>query len=523
MPSVQSVPRLSKISLPSWVFGGVPDDLLKEAALRGHYDKRADQWSVQTQEQYLHTGPDLVRLIELDTSGRPGTFSNDAGLLALIAAEPPIETRSNLPAYLASVRGRLEPRVKSNEIEAIFHAFQVDLSTAAAADVSDLIQAIAQSIGNLSIDGTTLERPPALIVHNMKPLNFRMKLPSILLRIEQDDRMRSGDRSDIAALAQSGELIFRASSGMSDGTLLMDAYIAPLLGAASPFVWALAAPRTLGMSIFPLSIALNGWYSEPRHLMDTILRRGSGPSPQRPAWTMEGAASAVRWWVSRLNLLFGWLSDPVVFTNNKGEYLPGAHLQYVLTVEQIFSKVGAILRERDPIAARSLLFGVLDAVEARLMGRPIEWMASIKHSSETAERLQGDIPAEAHSILLPSASRAVGSLEDLAKGFFLTQDPVETSGEPKGRLSLRLGDGTTIPKTAFESVTTYVALLRNSTHGFGAKLKARGSKESDALLAHHDGNIPFDLSLLAYLYLLDVMSRPDDVRRFVSRRMQAIQ
>jgi hypothetical protein len=41
---------------------------------------------------------------------------------------------------------------------------------------------------------------------------------------------------------------------------------------------------------------------------------------------------------------------------------------------------------------------------------------------------------------------------------------------------------------------------------------------TNVLLAHHDGNIPHDLALLGYLYLLDVMSRPADLRRTLHRQ-----
>ena len=41
---------------------------------------------------------------------------------------------------------------------------------------------------------------------------------------------------------------------------------------------------------------------------------------------------------------------------------------------------------------------------------------------------------------------------------------------------------------------------------------------TDALLAHHDGHIPHDIGLLAYLYLLDLMMHPERVRRQLYRR-----
>lgn len=281
-------------------------------------------------------------------------------------------------------------------------------------------------------------------------------------------------------------------------------------------VWAFAAPRTLGQTIFPLSMALNGWYVDPHHLMETIILRGAGGLPERPVWTLEGAVAAIQWWASRLNLLFGWLSDPVVFTNASGTYLPGVHLQYILTVEQIFSRVGSLLRTRDPVAARSLLFGILDSIADRLTGRGRDQTASPKKAAETLEELRANVPREAHAILLTNADRAVGSLDQLARGFWTVQSPSTSQPPAEPQVNIRLADSTDISMPISRAVSTYVGLLRNATHGFGGKQGAKGAKNADALLAHHDGAIPPELSLLAYFYLLDVMCRPDDIKKFVS-------
>ena len=68
----------------------------------------------------------------------------------------------------------------------------------------------------------------------------------------------------------------------------------------------------------------------------------------------------------------------------------------------------------------------------------------------------------------------------------------------------------------------YVKLLRNATHGFGGKKSDRSHEQASALLMHHNGNIPSDLSLLGYLHVLDILSRPQDVRRFVSARVASL-
>jgi hypothetical protein len=61
-----------------------------------------------------------------------------------------------------------------------------------------------------------------------------------------------------------------------------------------------------------------------------------------------------------------------------------------------------------------------------------------------------------------------------------------------------------------QAAARYVGVLRNATHGHGAK-SPDAALIANALLAHHDGQLPHDLALVGYLYLLDVLSRPEDL------------
>jgi hypothetical protein len=57
----------------------------------------------------------------------------------------------------------------------------------------------------------------------------------------------------------------------------------------------------------------------------------------------------------------------------------------------------------------------------------------------------------------------------------------------------------------------YIKMLRDATHGFGSN-KASLVPRTNALLAHHNGDLPHDLALLGYLYLLDILLQPEAVR-----------
>lgn len=93
-----------------------------------------------------------------------------------------------------------------------------------------------------------------------------------------------------------------------------------------------------------------------------------------------------------------------------------------------------------------------------------------------------------------------------------------STSQPSGesQVNIRRADGSDVSMPTSRAVSTYVGLLRNATHGFGGKQAAKGSKDANALLTHHDGNIPSELSMLAYFYLLDVLCRPDEIKKYVS-------
>ena len=61
-----------------------------------------------------------------------------------------------------------------------------------------------------------------------------------------------------------------------------------------------------------------------------------------------------------------------------------------------------------------------------------------------------------------------------------------------------------------QAAARYVGVLRNATHGHGAK-SPDAALIANALLAHHDGQLPHDLALLGCLHLLDVIGRPEDL------------
>ena len=209
--------------------------------------------------------------------------------------------------------------------------------------------------------------------------------------------------------------------------------------------------------------------------------------------------------------MFGVLTDPAVFTDRNGRYVPIKHIQAVSSAEQLFRRITSLQgAHRDETAQRALFFSSLDMLD-RLAGRDLEAHCTLRIAEATLQRLRDDIPASAAQVLLPPAERAVVALRELQDGFYLARQ--------LGRAEIDVVDnGAVVDHMTLEKAAAdYVKVLRNATHGFGTR-KASRVAYANTLLAHHDGDLPHDLVLLAHLYLLDVLNRPDMLARRLYRQ-----
>jgi len=204
--------------------------------------------------------------------------------------------------------------------------------------------------------------------------------------------------------------------------------------------------------------------------------------------------------------MFAVLGDPTVFTDEEGFYVPTKHLHALLSVEQLFRRVfSSQTSHRDTNARRTLLFTILDTLE-RLTGRDLSCHCSLEFAQKILLGLKSQIPPGAAEVLLPGAERAVEALKRLQDGFFLSYRkgmPSIEWTEPNGAVRSLGHDAAT---------AQYIKVLRDATHGHGTK-NTKHIPRTNALLTHHNGHIPHDTGLLGYLYLLDLISRPDDLRR----------
>jgi hypothetical protein len=342
-------------------------------------------------------------------------------------------------------------------------------------------------------------------LHRDRALMHRSKFPSILLRMEHDERLNNADLSQVKAAVQNGELIFASSSALGDGMVLLGPYLAPLFGAMSPFVWAFPVTRASGTIIFSLGRAISGTMGEAVEPLQLLPSHGPDSTIDAPRLNQRSCAAAIQWWVRRLDKLLSILSDPAVYGDLGGRYRPSKSLHAVLSVEQVFRRIASIQHaHRNAEARRVLMFTVLDTLE-RLTNRRSTEMCNLNLARHTLVNLRSDISDDVGAVLLPAAERAVQALEALQDGFFLQRQ----LGAAKVEFTAK--DGTVQALDPIDAAAEYIRVLRNATHGHGTNREDR-RLSTDALLAHHNGIIPADLPLLPYLYLLELLSRPDMLR-----------
>ena len=75
------------------------------------------------------------------------------------------------------------------------------------------------------------------------------------------------------------------------------------------------------------------------------------------------------WWASRINNMLRDLFSPATYIDANGVYLPEAHQMWMLNVEQLLSRIGAILRRpTDQAAQLMLMFPALDILADSFAG-----------------------------------------------------------------------------------------------------------------------------------------------------------
>jgi hypothetical protein len=458
-------------------------------------------------ESYRRQRPDLIRLITIAEPGVSPRWEQLAWLRERVQVEAPQQLAPALE------RRRLRAEEQGALLDVINHQ-QLLLYALPAKDLPVQARYFVDFLNSVRFTEDPNCGPfpnTGLHVIEVNPaLHHRLKIASVWLRIEQDLRLGGGDVSHLKGLSTKAGQAFNSSAGLYSGVMMFDAYLSPLLAAGTPGIWAINVVRSFGSMIFDLGTFISGTEAEAAEMLHLILTPGAREVVHFPKLSASSADHAIRWWAEQLNLLFGVLSDLSTFTDTSGDYRPAKHLEALLTIEQIFRRTTSLLvAHRDTNARRALMFTVLDSLEG-VRGTNFLTMCKLDHARKVLADLEDSMPAPAAELLLPAARRAVAALDSMQDGFFIRRQ----LGTPT--VDLQLG-GSSIRRLSLEEATArYLKVLRDATHGHGSD-KESTKAMTDALLAHHDGEIPHDVGLLGYLYLLDVLMHPERVRQRLYR------
>lgn len=496
----------AQIRLPPWVWGGNPAGFLTSARL--HNRARDYGFDIRTQESYLRRPrPQLIdnALVLGSNLRRGGGYDSLSSL-----------TDDKIEASIlqdVATRFDLDRRSDVDSLPSLVKRLQEDLTLCSREELPGVITSTLTDLQSLTFDsGTEPVFPESEVfwIRRDEALVHRVKLASVLLRLQHDERLTGGDVRHIVAEHGAGANIFASSAALSDGVFIFDAYVAPLLAALSPAVWGFPVHRIHGTIIISYGRPISGTASEPCELLRTLRTVTSVHDGRRYVRfsSSQASESAITWWAGRLDELFGILTDPAVYSDAVGQYDPTASLQALLSVEQVFRRTNSLLlADHDTHARRASALTVMDTLRS-LSGINLDRLFHYDHAAAVLARLKSTIPVNAQEVLLPAAMRAVEALRDVQDGFFMRNlDDTVTIGNREVRLATAAAE--------------YLAMLRDATHGFSTTRRAVKQKEKVAtLLAVHNGNVPHDVGLLAWLYLLDLLAEPARFRLVMARHQR---
>lgn len=499
-----------ELVLPGVLFGGNPRGFLDYVGLHGR-PLGDDRWVVWPNNDKL--------FISYHGLADDTEFVNRFDHLKNMPMSSPHLDDPETVAQFAELDKKLAERMSAeSDIAAHFHSIQASILKCATQE--ELIEAVEQACAMLSTaafeaNGEHLFAGlSAHLVIATDLLVHRVRLPAILFRFDQDpDAMDT-----IAGLGDEGGY-FASSTKWFHGVISASHYFGPLLGCLAPGFWCIPTGRPPAAILFNLGTGIAGYRHTPMEPMQLLPAEGRDEPVSKAELSPETCRVAVTWWTNRLNQMFGYLCDPTAFSNKQGIYDPYEHQHWLLTFGQVFELTTAIQTlSRNHAAQRALMNTLLDSFADRIIDCDFDKLCRYDHAKDTADRVRAKMPEVVAPLLMPLADRAVESLRRVQDGFFFREQRgdknvvVRIPGSDQGH-----------HKEPPRAAAMLMKLYRNATHGFGGIRHPQSDKDliAERLLAHHTGEMPDDLVFLPYLYLLDTLCHPDEVRKTILKRARA--
>ncbi|MGU3502505.1 hypothetical protein [Mycobacterium sp. C31M] len=347
-------------------------------------------------------------------------------------------------------------------------------------------------------DGTTEPLFPRHSVHDVRiaPLAYRWsKLPQVLLRLRHTTAAELVEESK----KDPDKATFQSSGALLEGTVFGGLYFAPLLGSQSPSMWGIGVPRVGQVIVYTFGRLISGrGFDASRDQLD-CLQVLIHHSPTHDfaakiadASTMHKAvfSETIDWWASRVDKTIRDIFSPTTYLDGNNYYVPEAHQRWMLNLEQLFTRIGAIVNHpRDRSAQLMLMFPAMDILADSFTGaNGIGQLMTPARIRKRIKAIEERVPTRIQPLVMAPAYRALAAAQQVADEFFAP------SPNPDATIESRL-------------IHLWNA-RRNTTHGFN---------ENAEILAEHTGRLPADIVMIPMVYLLDILTDRDRLLQRIAR------
>lgn len=347
-------------------------------------------------------------------------------------------------------------------------------------------------------DGTTEPLFPRHSVHDVRidPLAYRWsKLPQVLLRL------RHSTAADIVEESKQNpeKATFQSSGALLEGTIFGGLYFAPVLGSQSPSMWGIGIPRVGQVIVYTFGRLINGrGFGASRDPLDCLQVLLHYSPTHDFANTIADASDmhkaifseTVDWWASRVDKTLRDIFSPTTYLDANNFYVPEAHQRWMLNLEQLITRIGAILSHpRDRSAQLMLMFPAMDLLADSFTGaNGIGQLMTPTRLAKRINAIEEHVPTRIKPLVMAPAYRALEAARQVSDEFFAP------SPNPDATTESRL-------------IHLWNA-RRNTTHGFN---------ENAEILAEHTGRLPADIVFVPMVYLLDILTDRERLLQRIAR------
>lgn len=504
-----SSPRSARVSLPDGLGGGDIHEFLRRLGLSGTRTPSSDHWDVILD----HREEDMVRCLQI---AGPDIKRDRFDVL-----NPSTELDSTLTLSSKRIRqaiGQLDPAAQAGELPAILRTIQVQLMSAQSTELVALAQEALTQLRSMSQETEEFIFPHSGLrsVEISNRFYQIAKFAQLMLRLRQDPELHhSLSQGPLNPGNTLPEGQFQAADQHVQELTLRDTFLDPLLASIPTGIWAFSTNRLRNPYVFTLGKVVQDRHETNLRMSDVLAGDPAGRHTVKPldqTTNPKAWGQAVDWWCLKTNAIFTRVGDITQFTDNNDDnvYLPELHLMWLMDTVETFKRVAEVANSWHSAFGTTLTtYTALDLIAETWHGTSdMAKLVEPDMVSAALSRVRAAIPVPLHPILLPAAEAAGRAPDLIFDGFFQSKqresDIVEIVLPPsKGGSQTRRE-----PWSKKTAIRQLVRARRNATHGFVGKPH---SDPNIHILTQHNGKLPSEFAMLPYLYLLDILCRPDEI------------